>query len=287
MVFASSDTMSHVSTTRGNFNMSLAPRKSDRRKAQEHQNAEFETFDRGQFRIAPFVPLNAKQDLLFKSILKNPFSMSIGPAGTAKSFTAASAAVYLLVKGEIDSIVITRNPVPTGYTTGFKPGTSEEKMLAWLTPILDNLRKACVGPTGNDGFFKYLLKNKKIEMVELESLKGINFDRKFIILEEGQEATMEQLKNFSTRIGQDSWGYIDGDIAQGNDRLKGSKDFHEFIKSIQMMNSKLDAGTISMSQKDIDEWGFLRIPVIEFDKNDSVRSGHCRWMLEMFEIAGL
>lgn len=262
-------------------------RKAERVARQRDENQEFELYDRGQFKIIPFQPLTPKQDYLFRSILSSPMSISVGPAGTAKSYTAAAAAIHLLTKGVIEAIVITRNPVPTGFTTGFKPGTSEEKMLPWMAPILDNLRKVCESPSGSDGFFHYLLKNKKIQMVELETLKGMNFDNKMVILEEAQECTLEQIKNLSTRMGKDAYLYMDGDIAQGNDRLKGSKDFDSYVKGVKSMNNKLDAGTISMSDDDLEYWGYIRIPVVEFDKNDSVRSGQCRWMLEMFEVEGL
>lgn len=262
-------------------------RKAERVARQRDENQEFESYDRGQFKIIPFQPLTPKQDYLFRSILSSPMSISVGPAGTAKSYTAAAAAIHLLTKGAIEAIVITRNPVPTGFTTGFKPGTSEEKMLPWMAPTLGNLRKVCEGPTGSDGFFNYLLKNKKIQMVELETLKGMNFDNKMVILEEAQETTMEQLKNLSTRMGEGAYLYMDGDIAQGNERLKGSRDFDRFVKGIKSMNTKLDADTISMSEGDSEDWGQIRIPVIEFDKNDCVRSGQCRWMLEMFEVEGL
>lgn len=263
------------------------PRKSDRRQAQQQENAEFESYDRGQFRINPFVPITSKQADLYESILNNPMCVAIGPAGTAKSYTAAAAAIRLLTKNLVDAIVITRNPVPTGFTTGFKPGTMEEKMLPWMAPILGNLRKVCEGPTGKDGFFNYLMKNKKIQMVELETLKGMNFDNKIVILEEAQETTMEQLKNLSTRMGENAYLYMDGDIAQGNERLKGSRDFDRFVKGLKSMNNKLDAGTISLSESDSEDWGVIRVPVVEFDKNDCVRSGQCRWMLEMFEVEEL
>ncbi|MGL4353128.1 MAG: PhoH family protein [Aeromonas popoffii] len=265
----------------------MTQRKSDRKQQRQLENNEFERFDKGHFNFNRFEPLTPRQDSLFKAIKMNPMVVAIGPAGTAKSYTAAAAAISLLNSGQVDGIILTRNPVPTGYTTGLKPGTTEEKMAPWLAPILDNLRQACTSPDGNSGFFTYLLKNKKIEFQELETMKGANFKNKFVILEEGQEASLEQLKNISTRCVDGSWLYIDGDVAQGNSRLKNGQDFATFITSIRSMNKKLDAGTVTMSEEDAEDWGSMRVPVIEFDKNDCVRGGHCRWMLEMFETEGL
>lgn len=262
-------------------------RKSDRKRVAQIENTEAEAYDRGSFKVNRFEPLTTKQDSLYKSIKLNQMVLAIGPAGTAKSFTAAAAAISLLNAGKIDGIILTRNPVPTGFTTGLKPGTTEEKMAPWLAPILDNLKKACTSPDGNSGFFNYLIKTKKIQFHELETMKGMNFENKFVILEEAQEASLEQLKNISTRCTGDSWLYIDGDVAQGNSRLKNGQDFETFIKAIRSMNRKLESGTVTMSEQDSDDWGAIRIPVIEFDKNDCVRGGHCRWMLEMFENEGL
>lgn len=262
-------------------------RKSDRKQQRNQENEEFERFDKGHFNFSRFEALTPRQDSLFKAIKANPMVVATGPAGTAKSYTAAAAAISLLNSGQIDAIILTRNPIPTGYTTGLKPGTTEEKMAPWLAPILDNLKKACTSPEGNSGFFNYLIKNKKIQFHELETMKGMNFENKFVILEEAQEASLEQLKNISTRCTDGSWLYIDGDVAQGNSRLKNGQDFATFISAIRSMNKKLEVGTVTMSEQDSDDWGGIRVPVIEFDKNDCVRGGHCRWMLEMFESEGL
>ena len=265
----------------------MTQRKSDRKQQRQLENNESERFDKGHFNFNRFEPLTPRQDSLYKAIKMNPMVVAIGPAGTAKSYTAAAAAISLLNSGQIDAIILTRNPVPTGYTTGLKPGTTEEKMAPWLAPILDNLKKACTSPEGNTGFFAYLVKNKKIQFHELETMKGMNFENKFVILEEAQEASLEQLKNISTRCTDGSWLYIDGDVAQGNSRLKNGQDFATFISAIRSMNNKLEASTVTMSEADAEDWGGIRVPVIEFDKNDCVRGGHCRWMLEMFENEGL
>lgn len=260
--------------------------KRERRDEQTRENMEFDEYDRGKMQLIPFVPLTQTQSLLYKTIFRHNIIFAIGPAGTAKSFTAAAAAIRMIAKGDIDKIIITRNPVPTGYTTGFKPGTSQEKMTPWLSPILENLKACCESPNGKFGYFYYLLKNNKIEMMEPESVKGSNFKNTFVIIEESQEMTREQLKNLTTRRGEDSILYFDGDIAQGNERLKGSRDFEEFIKGIEKFNMRLDEGFVEGVTEE-DEWANIRVPVIKFEKKDCVRSGECRWFLEMFDDIGI
>lgn len=259
--------------------------KKDRRNQQEERKNEFDRYSRGDFKVPKFTPLTHKQGILFKEIINNPLSIATGPAGTAKSYTGAAAAIHLLVKGEIDKIIVTRNPVPTGFTTGLKPGTSDEKLAPWVAPILDNLKQCCESEDGGYGFYNYLVGTGKIRAVEMESIKGTNIRNAFFLVEESQECSLEQLKNLVTRSCEGSFVFLDGDVAQGNKRIGGSKDFHTFVDSVKSMNDKLDRNQIALGCSD--DWADIRVPVVEFDKNDNVRSGISRWMLEMFEAEGL
>ncbi len=135
--------------------------------------------------------------------MTSPLVIAQGTAGTAKSFVEASAAIELLTdkKSPVEQIIITRSPVPTGRSTGFKPGEADEKMAPWVAPIMDNILKATLSRKGGDGFFRYLKGAGKIKVLELESIKGTNIDNAVVIVEEGQELLMEELKNLVTRVG--------------------------------------------------------------------------------------
>jgi phosphate starvation-inducible PhoH-like protein len=254
-------------------------RKRDRRDRREEEASITEKYSKGEFEIHRFQPLNEKQDQLFKAILFNPCVISIGPAGVGKSITSAAAALKLLASGQIDKIYVTRNPVPTGYTTGLKPGDLNQKIAPWVSPILENLAECCASP----GLFTYFKNNDMIEAVELESIKGANIRRAAIIVEEAQECTIELLKTLSTRIVEGSHLIIDGDFKQGNKRLGGATDFVRYIDSVRNLNEQLDKEVDEEDDYEEESWKDIRVPVIEFFSEDCVRGGICRWMLEMFD----
>ncbi|CAL9979508.1 PhoH-like phosphate starvation-inducible [Vibrio phage K469] len=254
-------------------------RKGDRRRLQEAENDQFEKFDKGQFKFEPFIPKTDNQGELFDQCVIANMVVAVGPAGTGKSICEAAAAAKLIGSKAIDQIILTRNPLPTGRSTGFNPGTAEEKLLPWLAPIMSNLKKVMKTDKGNDGFFKYMMEKRAIKMLELESVKGSSFDDAFIIVEECQEMEMESLKNLSTRTGENTTIVLNGDMAQGNSKLR-TGDFERFVDSIKKNNAnirrKIDNG------ERLEDWEQF-IPVIEFTKEDCCRSGLCRQMLEIFE----
>lgn len=262
--------------------------KKDRRLEREETQKRFDNFNSGEFKVPVFQPITPKQNKLFKTIINNPLTISIGPAGTAKSYTGAAAAINLLIRKEISQIIVTRNPVPTGYTTGLKPGDTDEKLAPWVSPIMDNLMACCESADGGFGLFRYLKMTGKIRAMELESIKGGNIKDAFFLVEECQECSMEQLKNIVTRSCTGSYVYMDGDIAQGNKRLGGAKDFARFVEAVKSMNKHMDEHSeIYEDSTHSESWVGIRVPVIEFDKSDNVRSGVSRWMLEMFEVEEL
>ncbi|CAM0011043.1 PhoH-like phosphate starvation-inducible [Vibrio phage K369] len=258
-------------------------RKSDRKRLQQQENNEFEMYDKGQIKFEPFIPKNDNQGELFDQAMVANMVIAVGPAGTGKSICEAAAATKLIATKHIDQIILTRNPLPTGRSTGFNPGTAEEKLLPWLSPILSNLKKVMKTDKGNDGFFKYLMEKRAIKMLELESVKGSSFDDSFIIVEECQEMDRESLLNLSTRTGENTTIVLNGDIAQCNSKL-GGNDFAKFVKTIQNHNAdlrrRIDNG------ESVAEWE-QHIPVIEFTREDIVRSGLCRQIIELVDTKGL
>lgn len=254
-------------------------RKSDRKRLQQQENAEFESYDKGQIKFEPFLPKTENQGELFDQCTIANMVIAVGPAGTGKSICEAAAAAKLVASKAVDQIILTRNPLPTGRSTGFNPGTAEEKLLPWLSPILSNLKKVMKTDKGNDGFFKYMMEKRAIKMLELESVKGSSFDDAFIIVEECQEMEMESLKNLSTRTGDNTTIVLNGDIAQSNSKLR-TGDFDRFVRSVESNNKKIH-NKIENGEP-LEDWEQI-IPVIKFTKEDCVRSGLCRQMLEIFE----
>lgn len=262
-----------------NRNNKKRAHKSDRKRGEAAQVAEFNKYEKGEFKFEPFLPKTENQSELYYQGLEANMVIAIGPAGTGKSICEAAAAAKLIADKHIEQIILTRNPLPTGRSTGFNPGTAEEKLLPWLAPIMSNLKKVMKTDKGNDGFFSYLCEKRAIKMLELESVKGSSFDDAFIIVEECQEMEMESLKNLSTRTGENTTIVLNGDIAQGNSKLR-TGDFDRFVEAIRKNNAKIRAKVDNGDR--IEDWEQY-IPIIEFTKEDCVRSGLCRQMLEIFE----
>lgn len=258
-------------------------RKSERKQAEMAKESEWQEYDKGQIRFEPFVPANELQDELFQAIGNCDLVIAVGPAGTGKSYVEAASALSAIGNKEVDEIILTRSPIPTGRSTGFNPGTIEEKLAPWLAPIMSNLRKAAKTDKGNDGFFKYLMDKKQIRMQELESIKGSSFDNAVIIVEEAQEMTMEELKNVCTRAGQGTRIVLNGDVKQSNSKLRNC-DFLEFIRGIEASNKRIEDKfeADNGDPEALEEWEDV-VPVIKFKKEHCVRSGICRLMLEIFE----
>lgn len=222
-----------------------------------------------------FRPKTDKQGQLFEAMIRSPLSIAVGPAGTGKSFVGCSAAVKLLEEGFIDTIVLTRNPLPTGTSLGFFAGSDAEKMAVWLAPVISTLKKILKTPNNTDGYFDYLVRNGHIVMQPMETVKGSSFDRAFIIVEEAQECDMEQLKNLCTRPGEGSFVFLNGDTRQSNSKLRCGS-FDKLVGAIKEENghSRWVAS---------EDWDKIEIPVVEFTKDDCVRSGVVRKMLSVFD----
>lgn len=228
-----------------------------------------------QSNIAPFHPKSDKQKDLYHYLLNCNLVIATGPAGTGKSFVEASAAMRLYMDGEIDRIIVLRNPLPTGNSLGFFPGTEGEKLAVWCQPIMDTFKKVI----HNDALYQYLMNKQLIQFDSIETLKGTSWDNTFIIVEEAQECPMEVLMMLSTRIGENSIICFNGDIRQKNSKLK-TDDFKNFVESIKAYDAKIDQ--LLEEGVDLPEWQRLLTPIIEFDKDDIVRSDLCRKMVEIF-----
>lgn len=144
-----------------------------------------------------------------RSIIENDVVFCTGPSGSGKSFIAAGIAAQKLLKDEIDSIIVTRPLVCTGRDLGSLPGELNEKIKPYLQPMEENLRYFL----GRDRFGMYF-NQRRIRFEPLETMRGSTFHDSYMILDEAQNCTLEQIKMFVTRMGKHSKALINGDNKQ-------------------------------------------------------------------------
>ncbi len=186
-----------------------------------------------------------KQSEYIKALKENDIVMSLGPAGTGKSFLAVSVAVTLLMEKKIDRVILSRPAVEAGEKLGFLPGDMKEKVDPYLRPLYDALYELF----GADKIDKKI-ETGEIEIAPLAFMRGRTLKNCFAILDEAQNATETQIKMFLTRIGENSKLVVNGDPSQ-----------------VDLIN-KSDSGLIK-SKKILNDLKEIRI--IEFDHLDVVR----------------
>ena len=155
------------------------------------------------------VPKTLGQKLYLQAILKSPVVFGIGPAGTGKTYLAMAAAISALLQNKVQRIILTRPAVEAGETLGFLPGDLREKILPYLRPLYDALHDmldaADVATLSEKGV---------IEIAPLAYMRGRTLANAYVILDEAQNTTPEQMMMFLTRLGDESRMIITGDITQ-------------------------------------------------------------------------
>ncbi|MDO5715402.1 MAG: PhoH family protein [Tissierellia bacterium] len=157
-------------------------------------------------------PIRAKtlgQKRYMEAIVDNDVVFGIGPAGTGKTYLAMAAAVRAFKAKEVNRIILTRPAVEAGESLGFLPGDLQNKVDPYLRPLYDALFEIL----GHDTYHSYLEKGL-IEVAPLAYMRGRTLDSAFVILDEAQNTTNEQMKMFLTRLGYGSKAIITGDITQ-------------------------------------------------------------------------
>ena len=154
-------------------------------------------------------PKTRNQKLYIDAIRQNDIVFGIGPAGTGKTYLAVAMAVSAYVGGQVRSIILTRPAVEAGEKLGFLPGDLAQKVNPYLRPLHDALNDM-LGPEKSEE----LIEKGAIEIAPLAFMRGRTLSNAFIILDEAQNTTREQMKMFLTRIGFDSLAVITGDSTQ-------------------------------------------------------------------------
>ena len=162
------------------------------------------------------IPRSKKQTEYVRSLKTNQIIMSLGPAGTGKTYLAVAVALSMLLEKKVERIILSRPAVEAGEKLGFLPGDLKEKVDPYLSPLYDALDAML--PKNK---LKIFIENKKIEIVPLAYMRGRTLDNAFMILDEAQNSTVMQMKMFLTRLGIGSKAIINGDVTQID--LDGSK----------------------------------------------------------------
>ena len=189
------------------------------------------------------VPRGNNQRSYIESINQNDINFGIGPAGTGKTYLAVASAVDALLKEKVDRIILMRPAVEAGEKLGFLPGDLSQKVDPYLRPLYDALYEML----GIERTEKYLEKGI-VEIAPLAYMRGRTLNNSFIIVDESQNTTKEQMKMILTRMGFGSYLLINGDLTQ----IDLPKNIESGLAhAVRVVNDTEDIGVVNFDSKDI------------------------------------
>ena len=201
------------------------------------------------------------QKKLVESITKHDMVFAVGPAGTGKTYTAVALAVKALKAKEVKRIVLTRPAVEAGENLGFLPGDLKEKLDPYLMPLYDALREMIPAEK-----LAEMIEYGVIEIAPLAFMRGRTLDKAFVILDEGQNTTMMQMKMFLTRMGTTAKFIITGDMSQIDlpSRQKSGLSF-----ALDTLKEVKEIGIIRLGQSDVVRNKLVTKIIEAYEKYDS------------------
>ena len=211
----------------------------------------------------PVKPKTLGQKKYIETIRNNTITFGIGPAGTGKTYLAVAMAVTAFRAKEINRIVLTRPAVEAGEKLGFLPGDLQSKVDPYLRPLYD----ALFDMLGAENFQKHQERGD-IEVAPLAYMRGRTLDDSFIILDEAQNTTAEQMKMFLTRLGFNSKMVVTGDITQidlPDGKRSGLKEAVKILKNVE------DIGIVRFSEKDVVRHRLVQDIIKAYEKQDEER----------------
>ena len=194
-------------------------------------------------------PKTIHQNDYIHSMAENTITFCHGPAGSGKTHIAVGLALEYLLENKVEKIVITRPVVEAGEKLGFLPGKAEDKLSPYLLPLFDELNHF-ISPFD----LSYLKNEKKIVVVPLALMRGRSFHNSFIVADECQNASYEQLKMLLTRIGHNSKMVLTGDVTQSDLQSHRQGGFNHLIDILHDINQ--------VSMVHLDGADILRNPII-------------------------
>jgi len=192
----------------------------------------------------PFTAKNDKQKQLFNHLDSSEIIIAYGAAGTGKTACAVSKACEYLHEHKVDKIIVSRPSIEAGESIGHLPGEIHDKFAPWLAPVR-GIMNEILGKSHVDS----LVRAGKIEAIPLGFCRGQTFNNSYILLDEAQNTTPEQMKMFLTRIGHNSKMVVTGDNDQTD--IRGQNGLEDVIYKIDWMSS---------------------VKIVEFERNDIVRN---------------
>ena len=210
-----------------------------------------------------------KQNVIGKSIIqnyyiealnKNKIIFATGPAGTGKTFLAVAAAVSQLMKNKFNKIILSRPAIEAGERLGFLPGDLKEKVDPYLRPLFDSLYDLLSSETVDRMIF-----NNEIEIAPLAFMRGRTLNNSFVILDEAQNATHNQIKMFLTRFGKNTRMVVTGDPSQ-TDLFK--REDSGLVKSIKILKNINDIDNIKFNSEDIVRDELVTKIINSYEEND-------------------
>lgn len=198
----------------------------------------------------PVKPKTLGQKKYVDMIRNNTITFGIGPAGTGKTYLAMAMAITAFKNNEVNRIIMTRPAIEAGEKLGFLPGDLQQKVDPYLRPLYDALFEIM----GADAYARNMERGL-LEVAPLAYMRGRTLDNAFIVLDEAQNTTPEQMKMFLTRIGYGSKAVVTGDLTQidlGDGKRSGLTDAVQILKDVD------DLGIITLTNKDV-----VRHPLVQ------------------------
>ena len=203
------------------------------------------------------VPRSATQVTYMEAMNRNDIIFALGPAGTGKTYLAVAQAVSQLITGTVDKLILSRPAVEAGERLGFLPGDMKEKVDPYLRPIYDALYDTLPAEQ-----VERRIASGEIEIAPLAFMRGRTLANAFIVLDEAQNTTPTQMKMFLTRIGEGCQVVVNGDVEQSD--IRGPNGLADAVSRVR---------------------GLPRVHVHKFVRDDIVRSGLVRDLMDRYEVS--
>ncbi len=213
----------------------------------------------------PVKPKTIGQKEYIQSVLKNTVTIGVGPAGTGKTYLAVAAAVQAFRDKQVNRIILTRPAVEAGERLGFLPGDLQSKVDPYLRPLYD----ALFDMLGAETYQKYLERGN-IEVAPLAYMRGRTLDDSFIILDEAQNTSREQMKMFLTRLGFGSKIVITGDTTQIDlpaDKTSGLKEAMRVLRDVE------GVGVCQLTNADVVRHVMVQRIVAAYERYEAAKAG--------------